>query len=335
MLAQARGTKPLQFPTFIVLALALVCSGILLALTVVQYDGFEFDRPVDLKPAVDSNVYEFGGWALVNQRLRYGLCILAVLFTILGMMSLYRAIAALVFPVAVALFILGWVALAATVMDSMDVHDARDKFCDMQNVTCEGPQYIATCVFDAFVCFLLLVCAVLLFAFQRTSHSTSSSSPSSRSRPVAVDEDGVPVTKATKKQDEMDDARAVLSEMRPTLGIMVRNTDADGVDVTEVIAGKSADAAGIRQGDVILSIGKMTTNDHDDFDMVMAEAFPGETEDVVVVRDGARKQMHITFGGVYNGEAYSKKDINKLRKKAGKSWVSTQESRINAIPQNM
>merc|ERR1712065_63079 len=136
-----------------------------------------------------------------------------------GMMSLYRAIAALVFPVAVVLFILGWVALAATVMDSMDVHDARDKFCDMQNVTCEGAQYIATCVFDAFVCFLLLVCAVLLFAFQLTSHSTSSSS-SNRSRPVAVDEDGVPVSKATKK--------------------------------------------------------------HDDFDMVMAEAFPGETEDVVV-----------------------------------------------------
>ncbi|KNC48702.1 uncharacterized protein AMSG_00479 [Thecamonas trahens ATCC 50062] len=254
------------------------------------------------------------------------------MLTMAGMVSVWRGNKALAFPLAVLLLFTGFLAVAATVIDSVDVRDARDRLCSLATYSCKGPQYIATCVFDALVAAFLIAAAACLFFLYRMPARRQTRT----TRIESESDDGVnlpivpaPTTQRSSKPGKTErvaEARRVLTSMRPTLGIVVSNSvDEDGVAVTDVLPGKAAKAAGLKTGDAILSIGAMQTNDHEDFDRVMAEAFPGESEPVVLQRGGSRKNLNVTFGGHYDGRSYTAKEIRHLRKEAGADWVIAQE----------
>lgn len=60
-----------------------------------------------------------------------------------------------------------------------------------------------------------------------------------------------------------------------------------GARITEIIAGSAAETAGLRSGDVVLSIDNVAINDPADLSVILGTVTPGGTIDVVVQRDGS------------------------------------------------
>jgi serine protease Do len=84
---------------------------------------------------------------------------------------------------------------------------------------------------------------------------------------------------------------------RPTLGLVVRETDArgtaGGLEVTRFHPGSSAEAAGLRAGDVILSVEGAPTPRASDLQRAVWSRAAGSTVTVVFLRDGRRLQLSV------------------------------------------
>lgn len=79
---------------------------------------------------------------------------------------------------------------------------------------------------------------------------------------------------------------------RPWLGILL-DADEDGIEVTGVMEGSPAAAAGLEKGDVITKIdGRAVTGDG----RLLEGRKPGERINVTVDRDGAEKKLGVTLG---------------------------------------
>lgn len=106
----------------------------------------------------------------------------------------------------------------------------------------------------------------------------------------------------------IDDALPIIEQLRagetPThavLGVFPEDaTNVDGVAngalVTEVAEDSGAEAAGIEPDDVITSVGGIHTGSADSLIATIYSFRPGETADVVVVRDGEEQALKVTFG---------------------------------------
>lgn len=91
---------------------------------------------------------------------------------------------------------------------------------------------------------------------------------------------------------------------RPLIGISGRDiTEAIakqyglplGVYIMDITAGSGADNAGIRKGDVLVSIADKEIKTMKDLDEVKAVYKAGDTVNVVVVRENAKKNLILTF----------------------------------------
>ncbi|MES1243278.1 MAG: M28 family peptidase, partial [Acidobacteriota bacterium] len=69
-----------------------------------------------------------------------------------------------------------------------------------------------------------------------------------------------------------------------------------GVLLSGVRAGSPAEVAGIRRGDLLVELAGTQIRDINDFMYVLRRAKPGETATAVVVRDGQRVPLDVTFG---------------------------------------
>jgi len=69
-----------------------------------------------------------------------------------------------------------------------------------------------------------------------------------------------------------------------------------GLLLSDVRPDSPAEAAGLRRGDVIVQIGDMEIAGVQDYMVVLSESNPGDTVPVIVVRDGERVEMEVTFG---------------------------------------
>jgi putative serine protease PepD len=74
--------------------------------------------------------------------------------------------------------------------------------------------------------------------------------------------------------------------------------NADGVAVDAAQPGGAAAAAGIRAGDIILSIGRSKTETEDDLDDVLIDYKPGDQVKVAVLRGGKREQFVVRLGSL-------------------------------------
>jgi hypothetical protein len=68
-----------------------------------------------------------------------------------------------------------------------------------------------------------------------------------------------------------------------------------GVLIAGTRAGSAADKAGIRRGDVLVELAGTAIRDIDDFMFVLRAAKPGQTSSAVVLRDGERVALTVTF----------------------------------------
>jgi hypothetical protein len=69
-----------------------------------------------------------------------------------------------------------------------------------------------------------------------------------------------------------------------------------GLLLSDVRPDSPAEAAGLQRGDIIVQIGEMEIASVQDYMVVLSEANPGDSAPVVVVRDGERVEMEVTFG---------------------------------------
>ena len=72
---------------------------------------------------------------------------------------------------------------------------------------------------------------------------------------------------------------------------------AKGVLLAGVRPGSPAEAAGIRRGDILVGLAGKEIGDIYDFVYVLRTAKPGQLATAVVIRDGARVELPVTFGG--------------------------------------
>ena len=70
-----------------------------------------------------------------------------------------------------------------------------------------------------------------------------------------------------------------------------------GVLLAGVRAGSAAEQGGLRRGDLLVGLGGKELRDIHDFMYVLQRAKPGEKATAVVVRDGEKVEMEVTFGG--------------------------------------
>jgi serine protease Do len=101
----------------------------------------------------------------------------------------------------------------------------------------------------------------------------------------------------------MDDLRTKGKVTRSQLGVTVQGVtpdlaaslglkDSNGVIVSNVSSGSAAERAGLKRGDVIKSFNGQTVHDTNSLRNRVADAGPGSTADLVIVRDGSER--HVT-----------------------------------------
>ena len=61
--------------------------------------------------------------------------------------------------------------------------------------------------------------------------------------------------------------------------------------------GSAADQGGLRRGDLLVGLAGKEIRDIHDFMYVLQRAKPGEKATAVVVRDGRKVSLEVTFGG--------------------------------------
>jgi serine protease Do len=102
----------------------------------------------------------------------------------------------------------------------------------------------------------------------------------------------------------MEDLRTKGKVTRAQLGVTVQQMTADmaqslglkdahGAIVSSVSQGSAADRAGLKRGDVITSFNGQPVRDFNALRNRVAEAGPGSTADVVILRDGAEKHLSV------------------------------------------
>jgi membrane-associated protease RseP (regulator of RpoE activity) len=69
-----------------------------------------------------------------------------------------------------------------------------------------------------------------------------------------------------------------------------------GVLLAGIRPGSAADKAGVKRGDILVSIGDHEIRDIEDFMFVLRKSKPGEKSTVTVERDGKRVTLDVTFG---------------------------------------
>jgi len=100
----------------------------------------------------------------------------------------------------------------------------------------------------------------------------------------------------------MDDLRTKGKVTRSQLGVTVQGVTPDlaaslglkdngGVGVSNVTSGSAADRAGLKRGDVIKSFNGQPVHDTNSLRNRVADAGPGTTADLVIVRDGSERHM--------------------------------------------
>jgi serine protease Do len=91
--------------------------------------------------------------------------------------------------------------------------------------------------------------------------------------------------------------QGVTYDMAESLGLK----QANGAIVSSVAPGSAAERAGVKRGDVIKSFNGMAVNDTNTLRNRVAEAGPGSTAEIVVVRDGSEKRLSVKLDEA-NGE---------------------------------
>ena len=93
-----------------------------------------------------------------------------------------------------------------------------------------------------------------------------------------------------------------VQEITPEIAEAMELKTPRGVLIADVIKGSPAAEAGIRQGDVVVSINGKEVNDPSALQFLVSEIAPGTKVPVTVIRDGSRKTVTVTIGDLSEAE---------------------------------
>eukprot|EP00033_Pygsuia_biforma_P001115 GCRY01001272.1.p1 GENE.GCRY01001272.1~~GCRY01001272.1.p1 ORF type:complete len:564 (-),score=195.21 GCRY01001272.1:465-2156(-) len=130
----------------------------------------------------------------------------------------------------------------------------------------------------------------------------------------------VPATEP-EMSEEMRAAQELLKSMKATLGLGLANGPKIGVLVKGCKPGGPAEEAGLKKNDVIYSVDDIDTDNHADFEEVVAEAAPGECCPFVIRRGGVKQTLDVTF----SGDGKNLDEIMVLRATAGAEFCETMD----------
>ncbi|MCI4666612.1 MAG: PDZ domain-containing protein [Bacteroidia bacterium] len=80
------------------------------------------------------------------------------------------------------------------------------------------------------------------------------------------------------------------------LGVHLENESGGGVRITGIVDNSAAEAAGLRRGDIILSMGRYTTETYGDLSKAMTKFTPNERVRIIFDRDGRTRSTSVTMG---------------------------------------
>ena len=80
------------------------------------------------------------------------------------------------------------------------------------------------------------------------------------------------------------------------VGALVGGVDSSGNPSSGLESGKPADQAGIKDGDIIVSINDKVIDEEHPLDATLAQFSPGDTVDVKILRDGTSMTLQVTLG---------------------------------------
>ena len=80
------------------------------------------------------------------------------------------------------------------------------------------------------------------------------------------------------------------------VGALVGGVDSSGNPSSGLESGKPADQAGIKDGDIIVSINDKVIDEEHPLDATLAQFSPGDTVDVKILREGASMTLQVTLG---------------------------------------
>lgn len=93
-----------------------------------------------------------------------------------------------------------------------------------------------------------------------------------------------------------------VQEITPEIAEAMELKTPRGVLIADVIKGSPAAEAGIRQGDVVVSINGKEVNDPSALQFLVSEIAPGTKVPVTVIRNGSRKTVTVTIGDLSEAE---------------------------------
>lgn len=93
--------------------------------------------------------------------------------------------------------------------------------------------------------------------------------------------------------------QGVTSDLAESLGLK----DASGAIVSSVAPGSAAERAGVKRGDVIRSFNGVTVHDTNTLRNRVAEAGPGTTSELVIMRDGSEKRLSVKLDEASAGKS--------------------------------
>ena len=88
--------------------------------------------------------------------------------------------------------------------------------------------------------------------------------------------------------------------VHPDIGVTARtstNGAAAGAELATIVPGGPADAAGLREGDVITAVGDRPVGSADELTVAIWTAGAGDTVRVTLIRDGQRMELDVTPEG--------------------------------------
>ena len=128
-----------------------------------------------------------------------------------------------------------------------------------------------------------------------------------------------------------DDAREELLAMTSVCGVGVSNMmgrgEHDAVVITQLAEGGPAQAAGLREGDLVYRVGEIETKERSHFMHVLHAAFPGETEVFYIKRDGKALKVPVQFGA----KGATLDHVRNLRRLAGDEWCQARDDGVEGV----
>jgi serine protease Do len=103
-------------------------------------------------------------------------------------------------------------------------------------------------------------------------------------------------TRKTEKIKSSGWIGIIIQDVNERIARKAKLDSEEGAYVKEIVENSPADSAGIQEGDVIVMVNEKKIFDSEDLTKIVRKTMPGTKVDLVAVRDGQKRTLHVTIG---------------------------------------